>query len=1483
MDSSFDWMPLEHHQQDEGTCNTYIRFDEDAYPQYTPSDYSASSSEQASWGPDANLNLQPQAFWDLGRLGISSEANQHLDRDEYILQNRWNPEQHSDQDLPGVSSSFDCPPVGIKPQNSNNDCDIPNADFVPQDSIDVLSTTKDFLATFRTLGDWPATAMAVDMQPIRPLHPQPPKRQFDKSAQPMEPKPSVQNTVAPHAHLETLLSFPPSRASGGTADPSRATEPDLIAPDSTLLHSRVTTSREEPVELAEICQPEIILQHETRPISQEQLVAEVKGIYAGLVMVENRYFTSRISGHIHIALEGLHRAANDTKSPSNTRNASDNTQSGSMWVLYLFAGLLKVAERLGFEREVEFAYILVQKKWLKCQEDVKEFLRRRLTGSSNEAQPNVAEFRNHLDDKRKSIKRRHSEEDISEHDQQRPKFSHCCSDPVPPGQLFSNLGDSEAGASNTTRTVSDSQLRLLAMPRGSTSSNTKRSSNNQNLNSSTHNGGLAPSKRQQARSRASSNANTHVPAANTNGSASSLSSISSISQLSQTASDDVQSSGRTSIHQESPLGKLAVNGLAMAANNSSGNLSTGSIARMHVDGDGSTTTGSTTPQKRMIDLDSSVPSVSASDGHYKTILSSWPLIDSLTLLIILLQLPTTLLTLVHLLFASLSFVPHNLTLLGPNPGAPTFNYGAISNYIFQGQQGGPSVLTIIISDVIMAVVSMLLWPSARIFLVDLAQAVVALTLGAGSSGPGNSGAMRNAAVCASVVGISQILRERSQIAQHLGIPVPPAAGNELNTLAPSTQSPGTIRSALAVHIVAQGVMKAMRRWLTLRDPAEYAASHPTTSSSSSNIASSSLLSPANHGSSTAKASTASSVVPNTPKDPEAACPTTSTTSTTTKKKGKLGGWVRGQQPLWASLANIIVHLKEVEKLHAANANDSKPALSDTVSASEEPKVWITRIGSTEIEFGSNYHAPNTFLEDESVDKRFPFIVELNGIKWPQTTISKASGSGGSGGAEDSTISRTRDEEEWTAEISGLTPTTVYDISFIRRTTGEIIYSASVGTTAKQATNVDAPKEPAPLKPQRPLSPITTLHNSLNASRNKLEDQKRRIKVSKKANSRCISSLRSEIDSLKSRLGSGDKGDERARRRTLSLRDSVRRAEDETENLQMELQTLKELPEDQETEWEEKKKSWKSEKENLTISEKDATTMREQADRRISEIKSEITSTTTKRDKAARRVVNLRADLERTKMETAATAEEREKAKQRDLLKQRRQNIELEFSASIAKMEQGMVSFRQKARENYTNIRTLENSFMMQQQQAAQAQQLVMGSGATATDMAFPLAMQLNQSMSPRTAFGQQQIYNHPYGPFYGQPSPHNSGSFSNINNLQQQQNPIVSPFPSAYPTYDRGRSTSIFSMDSALTNLSDYDNGRKKSLPGAASSSSSSGSDNQEIDGYGNHIATSAGYFGAAEVSQPFAEKLKSGVAFPPLPPPSGHTSASPKSEAIAQ
>lgn len=50
-------------------------------------------------------------------------------------------------------------------------------------------------------------------------------------------------------------------------------------------HSSVSPPGEERPEVLEV-EPELLLQPETRPISHEQLVVEVKGIYAGLVMVE---------------------------------------------------------------------------------------------------------------------------------------------------------------------------------------------------------------------------------------------------------------------------------------------------------------------------------------------------------------------------------------------------------------------------------------------------------------------------------------------------------------------------------------------------------------------------------------------------------------------------------------------------------------------------------------------------------------------------------------------------------------------------------------------------------------------------------------------------------------------------------------------------------------------------------------------------------------------------------------------------------------------------------------------------------------------------------------------------------------------------------------------------------------------------------------------------------------------------------------------
>jgi len=78
------------------------------------------------------------------------------------------------------------------------------------------------------------------------------------------PRPQAQGQVAPTAQLQLQQQQQGLRSSHASSDAS--THQDSGFPSATLM----------------------IKQPETRPISQEQLVAEVKGIYAGLVMVESK-------------------------------------------------------------------------------------------------------------------------------------------------------------------------------------------------------------------------------------------------------------------------------------------------------------------------------------------------------------------------------------------------------------------------------------------------------------------------------------------------------------------------------------------------------------------------------------------------------------------------------------------------------------------------------------------------------------------------------------------------------------------------------------------------------------------------------------------------------------------------------------------------------------------------------------------------------------------------------------------------------------------------------------------------------------------------------------------------------------------------------------------------------------------------------------------------------------------------------------------
>ena len=107
-----------------------------------------------------------------------------------------------------------------------------------------------------------------------------------------------------------------------------------------------------------------------------------------------------------------------------------------------------------------------------------------------------------------------------------------------------------------------------------------------------------------------------------------------------------------------------------------------------------------------------------------TILRSCPLGDTLTILIILLSIPSTVLKLMNTLFAMLTFLP---------PAGSFFSLPNTFNDIFQGSGGTPSLATIVITDVLGLILWFVAWTPIQALAIEYTQAVVAATLGGGNA------------------------------------------------------------------------------------------------------------------------------------------------------------------------------------------------------------------------------------------------------------------------------------------------------------------------------------------------------------------------------------------------------------------------------------------------------------------------------------------------------------------------------------------------------------------------------------------------------------------------------------------------------------------------------------------------------------------------------------------------------------------------------
>ena len=423
-----------------------------------------------------------------------------------------------------------------------------------------------------------------------------------------------------------------------------------------------------------------------------------------------------------------------------------------------------------------------------------------------------------------------------------------------------------------------------------------------------------------------------------------------------------------------------------------------------------------------------------------TILRSCPLGDTIAILIFLLSLPPTLLTLTNALFAVLTFMPP----------AGSFSLPNTLSDVFQGSGGTPSLATVVLTDVIGLVLWLLLWTPVQVLGLELAQAVVATTLGGGSST--KNGGSDSTLFCMSIVLVTHVVRHRwipkriygfdwsTKISLISYIPrgLPSFSGDDFIT----ARSPASwFRILVALHIVIQGLVHVARRWYTKReysqavslkkksDPEAVAGSqaHPEAALSTDP---SSFLS--RTSSELAKKSSLSNL-----KDPRDKI-------SSGKKKRKQGTYVRSQQPLWAAFAATkVTVLREMEQSHAlsealgSNATDTKN-LGSASFVSEEGRIWITQVQATSFSFNASYFPANSVgvVDGVGIDRSKPFYVRLNGADWMSTKIEKSSKLEFMGESVD---------QQWTGKVFGLSPSSTYNCSFVRSEDGVVVHSAIVST------------------------------------------------------------------------------------------------------------------------------------------------------------------------------------------------------------------------------------------------------------------------------------------------------------------------------------------------------------------------------------------------------------------------------------------------------
>ncbi|KAL8999489.1 MAG: hypothetical protein Q9169_001694 [Polycauliona sp. 2 TL-2023] len=625
-----------------------------------------------------------------------------------------------------------------------------------------------------------------------------------------------------------------------------------------------------------------------------------------------------------------------------------------------------------------------------------------------------------------------------------------------------------------------------------------------------------------------------------------------------------------------------------------------------------------------------------------TILRSCPLGDTIAILIFLLSLPPTLLSVTNALFAVLTFMP---------PAGSFSSFPTTLNDVFQGSGGTPSLATILVTDTLGIVIWLVAWSPLQSLVLELAQAVIATTLGGGNSS--SSTGPDSTLFCMLIVFFTHVARHRwipkrifgyewSVRLASISYIQETFSGDPGDDALQQRSAGGWFRILIALHILIQGLVHVARRWYTKRE-------HSQTINHSKKADPEAA---ANTQANTDAASTSNSL--------EALSKISLSISrevrekiTNSKRRRKQGTYVRSQQPLWAAFAATkVTVLREMEQSHAqseahgANATDAKN-LGSAPFPTEEGRIWITHVQPNNFYFDASYfshHQTNDRCVNASslpvsvgVDRSKPFFVRINGADWTSSKIENL--------ASDQTLDESAGSR-WTGEVYGLSPSSGYVCSFVRSEDGVVIHSAVVSTPSSPAMEQElsglANPTQSAVRPSSPTTPSTTLKKSIAAYETSLGESQARQKRNKKDHKLATAALRKDIDKNNASIAKQNESEKGFTSRILQLSQHSKQADEALLSISEEIESLGSIPEEEMQEWEAKKAAWEMARKQLTTAKEDHLSYKSAVQQERQAVEAEASSTQQKRERLLARRIKLNDQHERMQSANSQNLDERER-------------------------------------------------------------------------------------------------------------------------------------------------------------------------------------------------------------------------------------------------